>query len=176
MKFASSILTLTLAYSAFAEPIPKAKRALVDYQNVFNNIGTQVGVVDASVASYVGGSIPGTVVQTESEELVSIINAGATAIGGFAALNTLDALALVSPIQTLTGEVADLIDAVIAAKPNFDTDGLSDEVLANLEDQRVATEGLRDAITPKVPAALQGIAADLADGIVAEIDRGIAAY
>jgi hypothetical protein len=176
MKFASGILTLTLAYSAFAEPIPKAKRALADYQNVFNNIGAQVGVVDASVASYVGGSIPGTDVQAESEELVSIINAGATAISGFAALNNLDALSLVSPIQTLTGEVADLVDAVIAAKPNFDADGLSDEVLTNLQDQRAATEDLRDAITPKVPAALQSIAATLANGIVAEIDRGIAAY
>ncbi|KAL3482099.1 hydrophobic surface binding protein A-domain-containing protein [Aspergillus californicus] len=176
MKFLTSFLTLTLAFGAFAEPIPKQKRALADYQNVFSDISDQVAVVSTNVASYVGGSIAGTVVQGSANDLVTIINDGATAVGGFAALGTLDALSLVSPIQTLTGDVADLIDSVIAAEPNFIADGLDDEVLASLQAQKTAAEALRDAVTPKVPAALQSIAADLAEGIVTEIERGIAAY
>ncbi|KAL4879250.1 hydrophobic surface binding protein A-domain-containing protein [Aspergillus karnatakaensis] len=176
MKFTGGLLALTLVTSAFAEPIPKVKRSLAQYQAVFTGIRNQVNVVGSAVASYVGGSIPGTDVQSESEELVTIINTGAANIATYAALNTLDALALVAPIQALTGDVADVIDALIAAKPNFDGDGLSGEVLTNLQDQRAATASLRNAITPKVPAALQDIAAGLADGINAEIDRGIAAY
>ncbi|KAL5334161.1 hydrophobic surface binding protein A-domain-containing protein [Aspergillus crustosus] len=176
MKFATSLLTLTLASTAWTEPIPLLKRSLAQYQAVFSAIDAQVAVVGTSVASYTGGTIPGTAVQTESEELVAIINSGAASIATYAALNTLDALSLVAPIQALTVDVGDVIDAIIAAKPDFDGDGLSGDVLANLNDQRDATEALRDAITPKVPTALQGIAADLADGIVAEIDRGIAAY
>ncbi|KAL2825072.1 hydrophobic surface binding protein A-domain-containing protein [Aspergillus cavernicola] len=176
MKFATSILTLTLAYSAFAEPIPNQKRSLADYQNVFNGISAQVGVVSGNVASYVAGTIAGTVVQDSSNDLVDIINTGATNVAGFAALGTLDALSLVGPIQTLTADVSDLIDAVIGAEPNFDADGLSADVLASLQGQRAGAEALRDAITPKVPAAVQEIAADLAEGIVTEIDRGIVAY
>ncbi|KAL4912340.1 hydrophobic surface binding protein A-domain-containing protein [Aspergillus aurantiobrunneus] len=176
MKFLSSFLTATLAYSAFAEPIPKEKRALADYQNVFSAISDQVATVADSVASYVGGSIPGTDVQDASNALVTVINDGAASVSGFDDLSTSDALALVSPIQTLTGDVSALVDAVIAAETNFDTDGLSADVLSSLQAQKTASEALRDAITPKVPAALQDIAAELAEGIVTEIQRGITAY
>lgn len=176
MKLASGLLTLTLAFSAFAEPIPKQKRALSDYTGVFDKISTQVAAVSDSVASYVGGSTPGTDVQDAANTLVDVINEGATSVGGFDDLSNSDALALVSPIQTLTDDVGALVDAVIDAKPNFDEDGLSADVLSSLQAQKTAAESLRDAITPKVPDALQDIAAELAEGIVTEINRGITAY
>ncbi|KAL4928356.1 cell wall mannoprotein 1 family protein [Aspergillus undulatus] len=178
MKFATGLLTLTLVYSAFAEPIPiaKEKRALSDYTAVFSAISTQVAAVSSSVASYVAGSTPGSTVQDASAELVSIINNGASSVSAFDSLSSLEALQLVSPIQDLTDDISSLVDAVIAAEPNFEADGLADDVLASLQDQKTAAEGLRDAITPKVPSALQDIAAELAEGIVTEIERGIAAY
>lgn len=176
MKLASSLLTLTLAFSAFAEPIPNQKRALADYTGVFDKISTQVGAVSDSVASYVGGSTPGTDVQDAANTLVDVINDGATSVSGFDPLSNSDALALVSPIQTLTGDVGDLVDSVIDAKPNFDSDELSADVLSSLQAQKTAAEALRDAVTPKVPEALQDTAAELAEGIVTEINRGITAY
>ncbi|KAL4733850.1 hydrophobic surface binding protein A-domain-containing protein [Aspergillus similis] len=176
MKFTTGFFTLTLAYSAFAEPIPKAKRALSDYTGVFDAISAQVATVSSTVASYVAGSTAGSAVQDASTELVTIINDGATSVAGFDSLSSLEALQLVSPIQDLTADISDLIDAVIAAEPNFVADGLDGDVLTSLQDQKTAAEGLRDAITPKVPDALQDIASELAEGIVAEIDRGIAAY
>ncbi|RDW67410.1 cell wall mannoprotein 1 family protein [Aspergillus mulundensis] len=176
MKLATGFLTLTLAYNAFAEPIPKAKRALSDYTAVFSAIQSQVATVSSTVASYVGGSTAGSSVQDASAELVTIINNGATSVAGFDSLSSLDALQLVSPIQDLTSDISGLVDAVIAAEPNFVADGLAGDVLTSLQDQKTAAEGLRDAITPKVPASLQDIASELAEGIVTEIERGIAAY
>jgi hypothetical protein len=176
MKFATGLLTLTLAYSAFADPIDIKKRALADYQNIFTGISDQVATVGDMVASYVSGVANADAVQTVSNELASTINDGATAIPGFDPLANADALALVSPIQDLTSDVSGLVDAVIGAKSNFDGDGRSADVLASLQDQKAASEALRDAITPKVPEALQDIAAGLADGIVSEIQRGVDAY
>ncbi|KAL4947060.1 hydrophobic surface binding protein A-domain-containing protein [Aspergillus filifer] len=175
MHFAN-ILTLSLAASAFAAPISKTKRALADYQAVFDNISAQVAVVSDTVTSYVSGSTTGDAIQSASNDLVTIINDGATSVATFDSLSSIDALALVRPIQDLTADIGDLVDAVIAAEPKFEADGLSGEVLVLLQDQKVAAQGLRDAVTPKVPSALQDIAAELAEGIVAEIDRGIAAY
>ncbi|KAL4962945.1 cell wall mannoprotein 1 family protein [Aspergillus stella-maris] len=175
MHFAN-ILTLSLATTALAAPITKTKRALADYEAVFDNISSQVAVVSDTVASYVSGSTTGDAVQSASNDLVTVINDGATSVATFDALSSLDALALVRPIQDLTADVGDLVDAVIAAEPNFETDGLSGNVLASLQAQKGAAEALRDAVTPKVPSALQEIAAELAEGIVAEIERGIVAY
>ncbi|KKK14388.1 hypothetical protein P175DRAFT_0434164 [Aspergillus ochraceoroseus IBT 24754] len=176
MKFMTTLVTVSLAFGAFAEPIAQKKRALADYQAVFQDISDQVTVIQTDVASYVAGSIAGTVVQDDSSTLVDVINNGTTTISGLDSLSNLDALGLVSPIQNLTSGVSDLVDAVIAAKPNFDADGLSAATLTSLQTQKNASEGLRDTITPKVPSALSSIAADLANGIVSEIQRGIDAY
>ncbi|KAL2822472.1 hydrophobic surface binding protein A-domain-containing protein [Aspergillus granulosus] len=176
MKLATGLLTLVLTYSAFAEPIPNNKRALADYTDIFSGISDQVAAVADSVSAYVGGSSDPDALQAASDELVTTINDGATAIPGFDPLENTDALALVAPIQDLTSDVSSLVDAVISAKSNFDTDGRSADVLASLQAQQAASEALRDAITPKVPEALQDTAAELANGIVSEIQRGIDAY
>lgn len=178
MKFLTSLLALTLAHSALAEPIPHApkKRALADYQEVFTAISDQVAVVSSTVASYVAGSTPGSSVQEASTALVTTINTGATSVATFDPLTSTESLALVSPIQDLTSDVSALVDAVIAAEPNFEADGLSADVLASLQAQKDAAGALGDAVTQKVPEALQDIAAELAEGIVTEIERGIAAY
>ncbi|KAJ0414852.1 hydrophobic surface binding protein A-domain-containing protein [Aspergillus carlsbadensis] len=172
MKFAG-LLSIALASTALAEPI---KRALADYQNVFNAISAQVAVVDGVVADYVAGDATADDVQDASDVLETTINDGAAAIPDFDPLNNLDALSLVGPIQTLTADVADLIDDLIAAESIFIAANRQGDVLASLNAQKAGTEAVRDAITPKVPAALQDIAETLSQGIVDEIDRGIEAY
>jgi hypothetical protein len=90
-------------------------------------------------------------------KIETTINNGAAAIPGFAPL--------VGPIQCLIASEAKFVAA--------DREG---DVLDSLSAQKAGTEAVRDAITPKVPAALQDIAETLSQGIVEEIDRGIAAY
>ncbi|KAL5365960.1 hydrophobic surface binding protein A-domain-containing protein [Aspergillus floccosus] len=176
MKFLTAIFTLGLMATSFAEPIPKAKRALSDYKNVIQSVSNQVAVVDTTVTNYVAGSVAGTAVQTASDKLVTVINTGTTTVNGLAALNTIDALSLVSPIQALADDVNDLIDNVIAAKPNFVADGLAGNVLASLQAQKTASQALAAAITAKVPSSLQSTANQLSSQITTAIQRGITAY
>ncbi|KAL4884957.1 hydrophobic surface binding protein A-domain-containing protein [Aspergillus karnatakaensis] len=176
MKLAAGLFTLAFACSAIAEPIPLAARALSDYQNIFTGISDQVAAVSSSVSAYTSGSSNADAVQTAANKLAGTINDGASAIPGFDPLQNADALALVRPIQDLKADVKGLVDSVVGAKGNFDGDGRSGDVLTALKDEKSASEALRDAITPKVPQALQGIAKGLADGIVNEINRGVEAY
>jgi hypothetical protein len=172
MKLATGLLTLALTYSAFAEPIPTKKRALADYTDIFSGISDQVAAVSDSVSAYVKGSSDADAVQSASNQLATTINNGASAIPGFDPLANADALALVSPIQDLTSDVSDLVDAVVGAKSNFAGDGRSVDVLASLQDQQTAAEALRDAITPKVPDALQGIAGIWRMGLFRRFSEG----
>lgn len=176
MKFLSAIFTLGLVATSFAEPIPKAKRALADYQAVIKSVSNQVAVVDTTVANYVAGSVAGTAVQDASDKLVAVINTGTTTVNGLAALNSIDALGLVTPIQNLAKDVGTLVDHVIAAKPNFVADGLAGDVLASLQEQKTASQALAAAITAKVPSSLRDIANQLSSQITAHIQRGIDAY
>ncbi|KAL4861166.1 hydrophobic surface binding protein A-domain-containing protein [Aspergillus spectabilis] len=169
----AGLLSIALASTAIAEPI---KRALADYQNVFNAISAQVAVVDGVVADYVNNDATADDVQAASDALETTINNGAAAIPGFAPLGNLDTLSLVGPIQDLTADVADLIDDLIAAEAKFVAADREGDALDSLNAQKAGTEAVHDAITPKVPAALQDIAETLSQGIVEEIDRGIAAY
>ncbi|KAF9885454.1 hypothetical protein FE257_012890 [Aspergillus nanangensis] len=176
MKFFETVFALGLVATSFAEPIPHEKRSLSQYTAVISSISAQVAVVNTATNNYIAGTVAGSVVQTASNQLVTVINTGTTNVGTYAALNTLDALALISPIQTLAGDVGDLVDDVITAKPKFVTDGLDDDVLASLQQQKTASTALATAISAKVPAALQSTAQQLAAQVTAEIQRGIDAY
>ncbi|KAI9369436.1 hydrophobic surface binding protein A-domain-containing protein [Aspergillus egyptiacus] len=176
MKFATGLLALTFASSVFAEPIPKEKRALSDYTDVFDGIEAQVGVVSTTVAEYVAGQASSDEVQTEGDELVDTICQGAQDIATFDPLGTLDALALIAPIEALIDTVAALIDDLIAAYSVFEGDGELEAVCANLRAQKECTQSLIDNILPKIPSALQDIAESLATRIITEIDRGIAVF
>ncbi|KAL4891246.1 hydrophobic surface binding protein A-domain-containing protein [Aspergillus ambiguus] len=176
MKFFSTVLVLSLVATSIAEPIAKAKRALADYEAVIQSVSDQVAVVKTTVGNYATGSVDGAAVQDASDDLVAVINKGTTTVNGLAALTSIQALGLVTPIQDLADAVGTLIDDLIAAKPDFVADGLDDDVLASLQEQKTASQALADAISAKVPAALQEIADELSSQIITEIQRGIDAY
>lgn len=176
MKFFGTVLAFGLVATTFAEPIPASKRALSDFQAVITAVRTQVGVLDTTVTNYQGGTATADNVQTESDELVTIIENGDTTVQGLPTLSSIEALGLVSPIQALTGDVSDLVDNVIAAHGKFQAEGRDGEVLTSLQEQKTASEGLAASITSKVPSSLQGLANELSAGISENIQRGIDAY
>lgn len=176
MKLTTVLVPTMLLAGVIGEPIPKQKRALSDYEDLLNNVNTQVDVVGADLTNYIAGTVPGTDVQTSSEELIAVINEAADTVTGLDPISVLDALSLLTPITTLTDKVDELTNTLIGAEPNFIADGLADDVLNTLYDFKSAGENLRDAITPKVPSALQGIANSLADQVVADVQRAIDAY
>ncbi|KAL3456255.1 hydrophobic surface binding protein A-domain-containing protein [Aspergillus heterothallicus] len=176
MKFATLIVPTMLLAGAIAGPTPKHKRDLDDYEEILDEAIAQIDVAAADLDGYIAGTIPGTTVQASAVVLVGIINDAATAIAGFDPLTVLETFQLISRVTSLVNDVDDLADTIIDAEDEFITDGLNDEVLATLYDFRDAGEALRDALTPKVPSGLQGVANDLADQVVADLERVIAAY
>ncbi|KAL4912687.1 hydrophobic surface binding protein A-domain-containing protein [Aspergillus aurantiobrunneus] len=176
MKLTAVIVPTMLLAGVLAEPIPNQKRALEDYEQLLDTVTAQIDVVGADLNNYLAGTAPGTVVQDSSAELISLIDDAASTVTGLDPISVLDALSLLGPITTLTNEVDTLTNVLIEAEPNFITDALADDVLLTLYDFRAAGESLRDAITPKVPAALQSIANALADQVVADVQRAIDAY
>ncbi|KAL4863459.1 hypothetical protein BDV12DRAFT_189660 [Aspergillus spectabilis] len=176
MKFTTLFVPTMLLAGVFAEPIPTDKRALSDYRDILETVTDQIDVAADDLNGYIAGTIPGSVVQASSEELVILLEEAVVDIGPLAPLSVVDALQLIAPITTLVNRVDALTNILISAEPNFITDGLNDEVLAILYEFKAAGEDLRDVITPKVPSGLQSLANQLADQVVADVDRAIAAY
>ncbi|KAL1959197.1 hypothetical protein VTO42DRAFT_2702 [Malbranchea cinnamomea] len=175
MKFGATVVTLGLAIGAsFAEPIPKVKRALQDYVDVITGINDQVNLVGTLFSAYTGGDAS-AIVQA-GEDLVALINQGTSDVNGFDPLSVADGLSLVQPILDLTDDVNATIDIVISKEAVVDANNYHDTVVQNLQDQKAASDGLAAAITAKTPAELADLAAELAAGVSAAIQRGIDAY
>jgi hypothetical protein len=58
----------------------------------------------------------------------------------------------------------------------FVTVGKAGDILTNLQDQLTASKALADAITGKVPQALQSIAATLSSGIATALQGGVTSF
>lgn len=176
MQFATIFLTLGLAIGVFSTPVPKQKRDVAQYKDVLFSVTDQIAVVDGLVGEYVAGQVPGTDVKAGADVLVTVVSDGATAISGFDPLSLIDVLGLVGDIQGLIDDVRIVVDNMIAAEPNFIADGLEGEVLATLNELKVAAEALRAELVPKIPESVQGTADEYAAQIVAEVQRAIDAY
>jgi hypothetical protein len=170
MKLTALFVPTMLVAGVFAEPIPTHKRALSDYRDILETVTDQIDIAADDLNDYIAGTIPGSVVQASSEQLVILLEEAVVDIGPLAPLSVVDALQLITPITTLVNRVDSLTNILISA------DGLDAEVLAILYDFKAAGEDLRDVITPKVPSGLQSLANQLADQVVADVDRAIAAY
>ncbi|KIN00390.1 hypothetical protein OIDMADRAFT_180632 [Oidiodendron maius Zn] len=173
MKFSSTLLSLALALSATATPTP-VRRDLASIQSAIANIATAVNTLDAAEKAYTGGDT--TTLQTDSDAVVSATDAGTAAANASGALSDLDAIELVSPIQSLTTDVQNAINDIIAIKSAVVAAGSQAQTLSDLIQQNTSATALAVAITAKVPTVLQSTAASLAAGITNAIQEGITAY
>jgi hypothetical protein len=130
--------------------------------------------LDAVEKAYTGGDT--TALQNASDAVVSATNAGTDTANASADLSDTDALQLVSPIQSLTTDVQDAVNDIIAIKSEIAAAGAQSQTLSDLIAQNTSAIALANAITAKVPAELQRTAASLAAGITNAIQQGIDAY
>lgn len=80
-------------------------------------------------------------------------------------------------VQSLTTVIQKALSDIIAAKTKFDKLLIvSPTVLANLKEEKKATDAFGSAITDKVPAALQEIAKSLLQPIDDAFTKAISAY
>jgi hypothetical protein len=173
MKFSAPLLSLALALSAAATPTP-VRRDLASIQSAIANIATAVNTLDAAEQAYTGGDT--TTLQNDSNAVVSATDAGTAVANASGDLSDLDALGLVSPIQSLTTDVQNAINDIIAIKTAIVAAGSQTQTLNDLIQQNTSATALANAITAKVPTDLQSTAASLAAGITNAIQQGIDAY
>jgi len=161
MRFA----TIAFATGAVAQ--------LTTLNPVITTIVSDVGNLDTAIKGFTTDAGP---VLTAGKTLLDDINAGVATAKGSSDLSQNDALALTTPIQGLQSATEGLIKDLTDKKCGFVTAGKAGDVLTNLQDQLTASKALADAITAKVPTALQSIAAQLSSGIATAIQGGVTSF
>ncbi|KAL4877743.1 hydrophobic surface binding protein A-domain-containing protein [Aspergillus karnatakaensis] len=169
MKF-SGLFTLALATAAMATPAKRQSSPA----DIIETISGQVSELSSAVDAF-DGSDPQPV-QDASDTLVETINSAVEQVNSGPDLSNADALALTGPVQDLIDQVDVVIDGLIEKQDLVVEAGAGGAVKTSLDQQYAAAAALAEAISSKVPAALEEIAAELSAGITNAIQRGIDAY
>lgn len=172
MKFTSTLTILGLVLSASATPVNV--RTLATIEAAITSVENAVNALDAAEKAYTGGST--TALQSASDAVVAATNAGTTVANASPALSDSDAIALVTPIQTLVADVQAAVKDLIAKKTQIIAAGSGAVTLADLIQQNTSSTALANAITAKIPADLQAVAAELSGEIITAIESGITAF
>ncbi|KAL4864358.1 hydrophobic surface binding protein A-domain-containing protein [Aspergillus spectabilis] len=169
MKF-TGLFTLALATTALATPAKRQSSPA----DIIDTIAEQVTALASAVDAF-DGSDPAPV-QDASDTLVETINSAVDQVNSGPDLSNADALALTGPVQDLIDQVDGVISGLIDKQDLVVEAGAGGAVKTSLDQQYAAASALAEAISSKVPAALEEIAAELSAGITAAIQRGIDAY
>jgi hypothetical protein len=151
-----------------------AAAQLTTLNPVISKITSDVSALDSAINSYTSGDA--SAVLSAGKTLLADIQAGVTTAKGSADLSQTDALQLTTPIQGLQTATEGVIKDLTGKKCAFNTAGKSADILSNLQEQLTASQALADAITSKVPQALQSVAATLSSGIATALQGGITSF
>jgi len=157
----------TLAFAA------GAAAQLTVLNPVITKIVADVGTLDSAIKAFTTDASP---VLTAGKGLLDDINAGVSTAKGSADLTQTDALSLTTPIQGLQSATEGVIKDLTDKKCAFVAAGKASDILTNLQDQLTASKALADAITSKVPQALQSVAATLSSGIATALQGGVDSF
>lgn len=173
MKFGTQITLLSLALGVTARLQPPShinrsppslvERDLPTVTSVIAKVDSGIKALDTAVQAFSGSDSD---VSSAGDALVSTIKAGTTTVDGSDDLSLADALGLQGAVTTLQGDANSLVASLSAKKSAFEDAGLCASIRQQTTDISSASSDLIDAIVSKVPEAAQGIAKDLASGIL----------
>ncbi|ELR04580.1 hypothetical protein VC83_03107 [Pseudogymnoascus destructans] len=172
MKFSTPLFVLGFALTATASPLEV--RDLTTFKTIIANIQADADALDVAVKAYTSGG--GASVQAASDKLVATINASVTAANAQPVLSDVDALGLISSVNTANDHVTIVVNDTIAKKNAFVANCLGPAVLADFQAQLTGAKALATVVTAKVSTLLKPVAAQLAGKITANIQRGFDAY
>lgn len=172
MKFSTPFAALCFALTASASPL--SVRDLAAFTTIITNIQNDADALDVVVKAYTSGD--GAAVSSASDKLVATIAAGVTSANAQPMLTDLEAIGLVTPVNTANDHITIVVDDTIAKKDAFVTNCLGPDILAGLNAQLEGAKSLATAITAKVSDGLKPTAAQLAGKITANVQRGVDAY
>jgi hypothetical protein len=169
MKFTvTSVIALALGAQA-----ANVARDLATIQKVISDIQTQTQALDTAVKGYTTDFGP---VQSAATALQNLIVSGTTTVNAQPVLSLLDASQTAQTVTDLSTIVTNTVNDLIASQATFVANGKAADVLKTLQDQKSASQALADALTSKVPAELQTVAAQLSAAISDALTKGITAF
>jgi len=140
---------------------------------VFSTVSSDVTALDTAINSFSGD---GSALTSASTSLLADIKSGTTTISNSQPLDLTGATGIATSVTGLNSTISKTIDDLIAKKSAIVSAGLGGQIYQSLVDQQSASKGLSDATTSKAPTALQSVAAELSQGILDSLARGVAAY
>lgn len=168
-----SIISVALFGAAFAAP--HAKRQVATINTAVQSITDSLTQLDTAIKA-IAGPADAMKVLTASNNVQTTLQTATTMVMGIQPISLTDALGLQQTTGALTTQVNTVVTDLTAKKAIIDQAGQTQATLQGLMQQRAASDGFAKAVTSKVPAGVQNIAANQAGTVSAALDKGIAAF
>jgi hypothetical protein len=168
-----SIVSLALLGAAFAAPVEKRQVATI--QTAVTNVGTSLTALDTAIKA-VNGPADTAKVLAASQGVQNALMTGATMVNAGQPISLQDALGLQQTTSGLTTQVTTTITDLMGKKAIIQQAGQTQTTLQSLQAQKTAADAFAKAVTSKVPAGVQNIAANQSGMVSAALDKGIAAF
>lgn len=167
-------LALGVSASVIGDTPSRVERDLPTITTVINNVGDKINALDQAATSYNGGDA--TAFEAAGTALEDTISSGVTTVQGTSNLTLNDAIALQSQVTTLQSSAEKLVSDLASKKTQIQEANLCATVLDQSTRLNSLSQQLIDAITAKVPAAAQSIAAQLTAGFTATLQQNQANF
>ncbi|ERT01709.1 antigenic cell wall galactomannoprotein [Sporothrix schenckii 1099-18] len=147
-----------------------------DIVSALDNVDSATQKLQNIVNGWSGGLLGSLPILPQSARVLSAINDGTDTANDSDPLTQDEALGIATAVTTLSTTVNSTMTALINRHDDFEHLLLAPVVLIDLKLQKKASDDMSAAIIAKVPAALQGIASNLAAPIGASFDQAIEAF
>ncbi|QGA21767.1 hypothetical protein EYB26_009478 [Talaromyces marneffei] len=152
----------------------KVQRDISAFQKVIRDISLAVNKFNVDIERYVGGDASHLL--ADGNVLIKATLDGVQSLQNEPPLSSMEALALVGPVQDLSNQILLAIQNLIGKKEPLVQAGFGGKVENNLRQQEEAAQKLSELVSTKVPPELADISRQLSDGIAAGIKKGIDAF
>uniref|UniRef100_UPI0001C0BFEC Cell wall antigen n=1 Tax=Talaromyces marneffei TaxID=37727 RepID=UPI0001C0BFEC len=152
----------------------KVQRDISAFKKVMQNISLAVNKFNVDIERYVGGDASHLL--ADGNVLIKATLDGVQSLQNEPPLSSMEALALVGPVQDLSNQIMLAIQNLIDKKEPLVQAGFGGKVENNLRQQEEAAQKLSELVSTKVPHELADISRQLSDGIAAGIKKGIDAF
>jgi len=183
MQF-KQILAVALFGSAMASPIQAvvdsvgATSDLPTIQAAFSAVESALTALDTSIKSLTAGAGADKTkdVVDKSSAVKAALEVGTAKVGASGPVTLTEALSVQSASTKLTSLTSTVINDLISKKDIITAAGQGKVTLDSLTAQKTASDNFVKAITGKVPAAVQSIAAAASKSVGDSLAKGISAF
>jgi hypothetical protein len=183
MQF-KQILAVALFGSAMASPIQAvvdsvgATNDLPTIQAAFSAVESALTALDSSIKGLTaaGGAAATKDIVDKSNAVKAALDQGTAKVSASGPVSLTEALSVQSASTKLTSLTSTVINDLIAKKDIINAAGQTKTTLDSLTAQKTASDNFVKAITGKVPAAVQSIAAAASKSVGDSLAKGITAF